>query len=430
MKKLVCSVVLMIATMLSVVALSSSQFEASAAKYGEYLTYSVSGGVATITGCDDDARVITIPSKINGYPVTTIGAGAFKGCTVLRSIVIPASVNSIGADAFSGCSALKTVNAASLSVWCRISFANEYANPVYYARKLYVGGRMITGLSIPDGVTGISAYAFIRCTAIQSVIVPTSLSYIGNSAFYGCDNINAIYCRGSEEQWNALSNRPSCTNVYFNYVECTSHKWNDGVVVAAPDCKDEGTRSVTCTVCGVKGNLPVPTIDEHVYGEYRVTKRATCTEDGIRVAICRICDHQDPAVISALGHTYDDGVVKKEPTPSEEGIKVYTCTLCKDEKEEPIPKLPADATTPETEPVATEPQETEQATDTIVTAEATENAPENTQAPSIADTSAAVTNTASDTDKDGSNTGLIIAIVVAGVAAVAVVAGVVIKKRR
>ena len=427
MKKLVCSVVLMIATMLSVVALSSSQFEASAAKYGEYLTYSVSGGVATITGCDDDARDITIPSKINGYSVTSIASGAFKGCTVLRSIVIPASISSIGADAFSGCTALKTVNAASLSVWCRISFGNEYANPVYYARKLYVGGRLITGLSIPDGVTGISAYAFIRCSSIQSVIIPTSLTYIGNSAFYGCDSIGSVYCLGSEEAWNALSNKPTYTNIYFNYVECTTHTWNEGTIVAASDCKNEGTRAVTCTVCGVKGNLSVPTIDEHVYGEWRVTRRATCTEDGIRAAVCRICEHQDPEVIKALGHTYDDGTVKKAPTATEEGIMVYTCKTCKAEKEEAIPVVEAE-TTPDGETVDTEPEET---TEEPVTTEepATSDAPVSTEEPETTEAPAVTTDAAPDTDGEGGNAGVIIGIAIAAVAAVAAAVGVIIKKK-
>ena len=429
MKKLIYTAVLMLVAIVSVALIDSSQFEADAAQYGEYLTYSVNGGVATITGCDDDARDITIPSKISGYPVTSIASGAFKGCNVLRSIVIPASITSIGADAFSGCTSLKTVNAGSLSVWCRISFGNEYANPVYYARKLYVGGRLITGLSIPDGVTGISAYAFIRCTSIQSIIVPTGFTYIGNSAFYGC-SINAVYCRGSEEEWNALSNKPTYTNIYFNYVECTEHKWNAGTVVSAPDCKNEGTKAVTCTVCGVKGNLAVPTIDEHVYGEWRVTKRATCTEDGIRAAVCRICDHKDPAVIEALGHSYDEGTVRKAPTSSEEGIMVYTCKNCNDEKEEAIPKLSGDAV-PEDKPDGTEPQDSTETPD-ITKPQETDKTPGTENDPEATESIAALTDAVTDADDDGTAmTIVVIGVAVAGgVAALAVVAVVVSKKRR
>jgi len=46
----------------------------------------------------------TIPDS-----VTSIGDGAFSGCTSLTSITIPDSVTSIGSGAFSGCSSLTSV---------------------------------------------------------------------------------------------------------------------------------------------------------------------------------------------------------------------------------------------------------------------------------------------------------------------------------
>ena len=50
---------------------------ASAATYGE-LTYTVSGGKVTITGCNSSASgTLIIPETIDGYPVTTIGQYAF-----------------------------------------------------------------------------------------------------------------------------------------------------------------------------------------------------------------------------------------------------------------------------------------------------------------------------------------------------------------
>ena len=73
-------------------------------------TYTLSGSNATITGVE--FRVsgsLVIPSKVNGYTVTSIGYQAFFGCSGLTSVTIPSSVTSIGRSTFSGCSSLTTV---------------------------------------------------------------------------------------------------------------------------------------------------------------------------------------------------------------------------------------------------------------------------------------------------------------------------------
>jgi len=50
---------------------------------------------------------VTIPNS-----VTSIGAGAFMGCTGLTSVTIPDSVTSIGQQAFVGCTSLTSVTFA------------------------------------------------------------------------------------------------------------------------------------------------------------------------------------------------------------------------------------------------------------------------------------------------------------------------------
>ena len=53
-------------------------FKASAATW-ENLTYEVSDGEATITGCDNSiSGDIVIPDTIDGYPVTSIGDYTFR----------------------------------------------------------------------------------------------------------------------------------------------------------------------------------------------------------------------------------------------------------------------------------------------------------------------------------------------------------------
>jgi hypothetical protein len=54
---------------------------------------------------------VTVPSTINGLPVTRIGSWAFTGlgCSSLANITIPSSVTNIGIYVFAGCTSLKAV---------------------------------------------------------------------------------------------------------------------------------------------------------------------------------------------------------------------------------------------------------------------------------------------------------------------------------
>ena len=73
------------------------------------LHYRVENGGAVITGFEGDAALLTIPSTLDGYPVTVIGERAFEGNTTIAAVVIPEGVQKIDWFAFYGCSALLDV---------------------------------------------------------------------------------------------------------------------------------------------------------------------------------------------------------------------------------------------------------------------------------------------------------------------------------
>ena len=105
--------------------------------------YDVNSGNITITSYQGSSQHVVVPAIINGYPVATIGEGAFQGssiitvtlpdsiktidwfafsgCTALSEITIPPSVNSVGYGAFEHCS-------PSLTIVCeRNSYIEAYA---------------------------------------------------------------------------------------------------------------------------------------------------------------------------------------------------------------------------------------------------------------------------------------------------------------
>lgn len=72
-------------------------------------TISSSSYCYVTTGSDKNLEHINIPSHVTSYrfPVTSISSGAFRDYTSIKSIIIPNSVTSIGSGAFSGCSNLR-----------------------------------------------------------------------------------------------------------------------------------------------------------------------------------------------------------------------------------------------------------------------------------------------------------------------------------
>ena len=127
-------------------------------------------GEGAFYGCSG-LTSITIP---NG--VTSIGEGAFYGCSGLTSITIPNSVTSIGEDAFSGCTSLPIID--------NYRYADTYL--------IEVVDKTIATCTIKDGTRFIGSGAFFDCTKLASVTIPNSVISIECPIFGKCDNIKTI----------------------------------------------------------------------------------------------------------------------------------------------------------------------------------------------------------------------------------------------
>ena len=140
-------------------------------------------------GCSG-LKNVTIPNS-----VTSIGHGAFWGCSGLDTITMSSSVTSIGGYAFEDCSELKQVIVPDFDVvkWCNISFCNYAANPLFFAHHLYSNkNTKITKMVIPSSVTSIGNYAFVGYSSLTSVTIPSSVTSIGSSAFNGCSGLTSV----------------------------------------------------------------------------------------------------------------------------------------------------------------------------------------------------------------------------------------------
>ena len=154
--------------------------------------------VNTLVGYLGNATELTLPADYKGDNYV-IGADAFSGCTGLTSIEIPNSVTSIVYSAFSGCTGLEKVCINDLAAWCGIDFGSADANPLYYAKNLYLNGELLTSLTIPAEVAEVKDYAFYNCNSVTNINIIDGVKSIRNSAFYGCNDLETLYISNTIE---------------------------------------------------------------------------------------------------------------------------------------------------------------------------------------------------------------------------------------
>ena len=153
--------------------------------FGEQVTeYNIGSGVTSI-GVSAFSSCFGLTSISIGNSVTSIGNFAFEGCSWLTSVTIPNSVTSIGAKAFDGCSSLTAVNISDIEKWSQIIFGDSGANPLFYAKHLYLNGEEVTKLNLANDI---SNYAFAGCIGLTEVEVKG----VGTDVFKGCPNITSV----------------------------------------------------------------------------------------------------------------------------------------------------------------------------------------------------------------------------------------------
>ena len=216
-------------------ALTSITIGNSVTSIGDYAFYKCSGLTSitipnSVKSIGDDAfyKCSGLTSITIGNSVTSIGEGAFCECSCLTSITIGNSVTSIGDYAFSGCSALNAVHISDVAAWCGISFHDFRSNPLSFANHLYLNGKEVKDLVIPNSITKIRNYAFNHCSGLTSVTIPNSVTWIGDDAFFDCSALTSITIPNSVT-WigdDAFSDCSGLTSVTFHCE--TIHSWFSG----------------------------------------------------------------------------------------------------------------------------------------------------------------------------------------------------------
>ena len=145
--------------------------------------------------------------------VSTIGDRAFSGCDSLTSVFIPASCISIGSSPFSGCKALESIvvdennpnytssggvlydKSLETLMVCpeNLSSVDILPSVTMISYGAFANG-CLTSIIIPPSVTTIGDFAFSYCSNLSSVDIPASVTTLGSRVFDGCSCLTSVYC--------------------------------------------------------------------------------------------------------------------------------------------------------------------------------------------------------------------------------------------
>ncbi len=189
-----------------------------------------------ITDCQTNASgSITIPTTLEGKPVTAIGSSAFYDCSSIVSVIIPDTLTIIGGSAFKNCTQLKRAifkgdapsafgsdvfdnTAAGFKIYYADD-ASDFSNPWNgYTAESYDSNfsfEIISGtpetititdyplalgsteIDVPSTIVGLS----VTCIGVATfdgqmlatrITLPDSITRIENSAFYECTGLTTF----------------------------------------------------------------------------------------------------------------------------------------------------------------------------------------------------------------------------------------------
>ena len=168
----------------------------------DFVTYnSVTYKVTAIDAHALDGRSsvtsISLPNTI-----ISIGEYAFLNCSGLISITLPQNITSIGSGAFSGCESLtsfsipNSVTSIGQSAFSYTGWYNAQPDGILYLDNWlidYKGDRPTGVITIKSGTKGLAENVFWYSTGLTSVIIPSSVTYIGKYAFDDCSGLTSVH---------------------------------------------------------------------------------------------------------------------------------------------------------------------------------------------------------------------------------------------
>ena len=261
---------------------------------------------------------IALPTSL-----TEIGESVFSGCSKIQSIAIPDGVTMIGDYAFFKCTSLK-----------QITLPSKLAN---IPASMLSGCKALESIAIPDEVTSVGDQAFSSCVGLKEVIFPANVTSIGAEVLNGCTSITKVVLpanitsldnifpgmwqsfdvlfRGTPEQWNLITGRPTLrTNanmkVFFGGNDLGDNSQNAPIVTEQPQNKTFQVGAEATNAIQVKA-APLAEGEKYLFIWYQNTS-----------------DDKASATLLGSGVITQDGIGSTlTPATEQKGTQYYYCMV-------------------------------------------------------------------------------------------------------
>ncbi len=151
-----------------------------------YWRYVESYSGLTIIGCTLNSNAtydtLTIPSSINGDPVTRIDH-VLNSNNNFENLVIPSSILEIGDFSVVACNGMKTISI--------LGNLTSIGNAAFY------GCKSLESINLPDTIQYIDEYAFSDCQSLKSITLPVGLRKLNDYVFLNCYSLSNVACNNN-----------------------------------------------------------------------------------------------------------------------------------------------------------------------------------------------------------------------------------------
>ncbi len=164
-------------------------------------------------------------------------AGAFEGC-LFETVTLPDSLTHLGAGAFKGCTNLRSVTFGTAG---KLKTIGGISNG-----GVFQGCTGLIRMELPEGVETIGGHLFEDCTNLQQVVIPDSVKTLDDYAFEGCTSLTKVTLPGLEIIYRNTFD--GCSQLMEIEYHGTSEQW-DNAVANSPiwDTSLPQDRQVRCT---------------------------------------------------------------------------------------------------------------------------------------------------------------------------------------